>query len=89
MSVLRGPEAREGRWQIERLFDWFQNFRRLVVRYERFAENSLGMLHLACRLVLLRGEPHPGHQVEVDLLSPFLVVERGKPAGARASRRER
>jgi transposase len=37
-----------------RLFAWFQNFRRIVVRYERFAENFLGMLHLACRLILLR-----------------------------------
>jgi transposase len=43
------------RWKIERLFAWFQNFRRLVVRYERFAENFLGMLHLACWLILLRG----------------------------------
>ena len=43
------------RWKIERLFAWFQNFRRLVVRYERFAENFLGMLHLACCLILLRG----------------------------------
>ena len=42
------------RWKIERLFAWFQNFRRLVVRYERFVENFLGMLHLACWLILLR-----------------------------------
>jgi transposase len=42
------------RWKIERLFAWFHNFRRLVVRYERFAENFLGMLHLACCLILLR-----------------------------------
>lgn len=27
------------RWKIERLFAWLQNFRRLVVRYERYAEN--------------------------------------------------
>jgi transposase len=26
------------RWKIERLFAWLQNFRRLVVRYERHAE---------------------------------------------------
>jgi transposase len=32
------------RWKIERLFAWLQNFRRLVVRYERHAENFLGML---------------------------------------------
>jgi transposase len=43
------------RSKIERLFAWFQNFRRIVVRYERLAENFLGMLHLACCLILLRG----------------------------------
>lgn len=41
------------RWKIERLFAWLQNFRRLVVRYERHAENLLGMLHLGCCLILL------------------------------------
>jgi transposase len=42
------------RWKVERLFAWLQNFRRLVVRYERHAENFLGMLHRACCLILLR-----------------------------------
>jgi transposase len=42
------------RWKIERLFAWLQNFRRLVVRYERHAENFLGMLQLASSLILLR-----------------------------------
>ena len=36
------------------LFAWLQNFRRLLVRYERYAENFLGMLHLGCCLILLR-----------------------------------
>jgi len=31
-----------------------QNYRRIVVRYERYPENFLGMLHLACWLILLR-----------------------------------
>ena len=43
------------RWKVERLFAWLQNFRRIVVRYEPVAENFLGMLHLACSLILLRG----------------------------------
>ena len=43
------------RWKVERLFAWLQNFRRIVVRYERFAENFLGMLHFGCCLILLRG----------------------------------
>jgi transposase len=42
------------RWKIERLFAWLQNFRRLVVRYERYANNFLGMLHLDCCLILMR-----------------------------------
>ena len=42
------------RWKVERLFAWLQNFRRLVVRYERYAENFLGMIHLACCIILLR-----------------------------------
>jgi len=42
------------RWKVERLFAWLQNLRRLVVRYERYAENFLGMLRLACCLILLR-----------------------------------
>ena len=42
------------RWKVEHLFAWFQNFRR-IVRYERLAENFLGMLQLASCLILLRG----------------------------------
>lgn len=42
------------RWKVERLFAWLGNFRRLVVRYERHAENYLGFLHLGCAIILLR-----------------------------------
>ena len=42
------------RWKIERLFAWLMNFRRLVTRYERFAENFLGFLRLGCLVILLR-----------------------------------
>jgi len=42
------------RWKIARLFAGLQNLGRLVVRYERYAENFLGMLHVACCLILLR-----------------------------------
>lgn len=36
----------ERRWKIERLFAWLGNFRRLVVRHERKADNFLGFAHL-------------------------------------------
>lgn len=42
------------RWKVERLFAWFHNFRRLVVRWDRYPENFLGFVHLACILILLR-----------------------------------
>ncbi len=38
---LRRLRRYRRRWKIERLFAWLQNFRRLVVRYERYAENFL------------------------------------------------
>jgi transposase len=42
------------RWQIERLFAWFHNYRRLVVRWDRHPENFLAFFHLASALILLR-----------------------------------
>jgi transposase len=42
------------RWKAERLVAWLHDFRRLVVRYECRADNFLGMLHLACIVILLR-----------------------------------
>jgi transposase len=42
------------RWKIERLFAWLQNFRRLVVRYERKLDNFLGFVHLAAFIILSR-----------------------------------
>ena len=42
------------RWRVERFFAWLQNFRRLVTRWERRAENYLGMIHLGCLKILLR-----------------------------------
>ncbi len=42
------------RWKIERLFAWLQNFRRLVTRWERHADNFLGFLQLGCICILLR-----------------------------------
>jgi transposase len=51
---LRRMRRYRRRWKIERLFAWLQNFRRLVVRYERYAENFLGILYLGCCIILLR-----------------------------------
>lgn len=42
------------RWKVERFFAWLQYFRRVLVRWERHAENYLGMIHLACMQILMR-----------------------------------
>jgi transposase len=42
------------RWIIERTNAWLQNFRRLVVRYERKALVFLGLVHMACTLIALK-----------------------------------
>lgn len=42
------------RWKIERLFAHLGNFRRLVVRYERSADNFLGFFQLGCLKLLLK-----------------------------------
>jgi transposase len=42
------------RWKVERLFAWLHNFRRTVIRWEYYPENFLGMVQLACAIILLR-----------------------------------
>jgi len=42
------------RWKIERLFAWLHNFRRLVTRWEYHEANFLGLVQLACILILMR-----------------------------------
>ncbi|MGC2697174.1 MAG: DDE transposase, partial [Candidatus Angelobacter sp.] len=40
--------------KIERFFAWLHNFRRLVIRWEHHEDNFLGMVQLACILILMR-----------------------------------
>jgi transposase len=42
------------RWKVERTFAWLQNFRRLLVRQDRFISVYQGFFHLACALICLR-----------------------------------
>jgi len=42
------------RWKIERLFAWLQNFRRILVRHDRFLDNYRGFVLLGCTIILLR-----------------------------------
>jgi len=42
------------RWKIERTIAWLQNFRRLVVRYERHTKMFRAFLHVACLVITVR-----------------------------------
>jgi putative transposase len=42
------PGSRARRWVVERTHSWINRSRRLLVRWEKKAENYLAFLHLAC-----------------------------------------
>jgi transposase len=42
------------RWVVERSFAWFNQFRRLIIRYERRADIHLAFLRLAAALICFR-----------------------------------
>ena len=39
---------------MERTIAWFQNFRRLCIRYEKSTMLFQGFLHLGCSIILIR-----------------------------------
>ena len=61
-SNRKKPKTQDGRelrryrrrWKVERLFAWLQNYRRILVRYDRFLENYLAFVHLACIVIFIR-----------------------------------
>ena len=61
-SNRKKPKTQDGRalrryqkrWKVERLSAWLQNYRRILIRYDRFLENYLALVHLACIIIFLR-----------------------------------
>ncbi|MCC6443928.1 MAG: IS5 family transposase [Armatimonadetes bacterium] len=47
-----GYKAR--RWVVERTHSWMNRFRRILIRWEKKAENYLALLHLACAYITYR-----------------------------------
>ncbi len=48
------PGYRARRWVVERTHSWMNRFRRLLIRWEKNAENYLAMLHFACAYIIFR-----------------------------------
>jgi len=42
------------RWVVERTHSWMNRFRRILTRWEKKAENYLGLLHLVCGIITYR-----------------------------------
>jgi transposase len=51
-ALRRHLGERARRWVVERTHSWMNRFRRILTRWEKTAENFLGMLHFACALVI-------------------------------------
>jgi len=61
--TARGKEARAlkrragckaRRWVVERSHSWMNRFRRILIRWDKKAENYLAFLHFACALIAFR-----------------------------------
>ena len=48
------PGYRARRWVVERTHSWMNRFRRLLIRWEKKAENYEAMLHFACAYITYR-----------------------------------
>lgn len=48
------PGYRARRWVCERTHSWMNRFRRILVRWEKKAENYIAILHFACTYICLK-----------------------------------
>lgn len=48
------PKKKVHRWVVETCHDWFNQFRKLLVRYEKFDHTFLALNHLAATIIALR-----------------------------------
>jgi transposase len=54
LALKREAGLRARRWVVERAHSWLNRFRRLLIRWDKKAENYLGFLHFACALIAFR-----------------------------------
>jgi putative transposase len=53
-EIAREAGKRARRWVVERTHSWLNRFRRILIRWEKKAENYIAFLHFACALIALR-----------------------------------
>jgi putative transposase len=52
--IKRDAQFKARRWVVERTHSWMNRFRRILIRWEKKAENYVGMLHFVCSLITFR-----------------------------------
>ena len=52
LAAEAGKRAR--RWVVERTHSWMNRFRRILIRWEKKAQNYIAFLHFACALIAFR-----------------------------------
>ena len=50
----RNPDFRARRWVVEVTHSFFNRFRKLLVRYEKKADNYLALVQFACAVIVWR-----------------------------------
>ena len=45
---------RARRWVVERVTSWFNRCRKLLIRWEKKAQNYLGLVHFAAAIIVWR-----------------------------------
>ena len=53
-ALKRAAGFRARRWVVERTHSWMNRFRRVLIRWDKAAENYLAFLHFACALIAFR-----------------------------------
>jgi putative transposase len=53
-ALKRQAGFRARRWVVERTHSWMNRFRRVLIRWDKKADNYLAFLHFACALITFR-----------------------------------
>lgn len=53
-EIERNPDFKARRWVVEVTHSFFNRFRKLLVRFEKKAQNYLALIHFACAIIVWR-----------------------------------
>ena len=53
-ALKREAGFRARRWVVERTHSWMNQFRRVLIRWDKHVDNYLAFLHFACALIAFR-----------------------------------